>query len=115
MAFNHLDTERFQILVLEAAAIVCRAGYSSVMDLACLDRTALLVPTPGQTEQEYLAAFLANQGSFARMDQGSFTIPAALHKLELFHGGPPSVDFLQHRTILRQCMREHAEQRRLLP
>jgi uncharacterized protein (TIGR00661 family) len=36
--------------------IVCRSGYSSLMDLIRLKRTALFIPTPGQTEQEYLAS-----------------------------------------------------------
>lgn len=35
--------------------IICRAGYSSIMDLHILNRKAILIPTPGQTEQEYLA------------------------------------------------------------
>lgn len=36
--------------------IFCRSGYSTLMDLQALNRTATLIPTPGQTEQEYLAA-----------------------------------------------------------
>jgi hypothetical protein len=115
LAFNHLDLERFQILGKEAAAIICRAGYSSIMDLVCLGRSALLVPTPGQSEQEYLAGFLEEQGHFVRMDQASFSMPAALRTLELFQGSPPSMDFLQHQPILQQCLRAYAAQRYLPP
>lgn len=38
-----------------ADTIVCRSGYSSLMDLAALGRRAVLIPTPGQPEQTYLA------------------------------------------------------------
>jgi UDP-N-acetylglucosamine:LPS N-acetylglucosamine transferase len=41
--------------ISNAKHIVCRSGYSSLMDLIRLKRTALFIPTPGQTEQEYLA------------------------------------------------------------
>lgn len=38
-----------------ASVIVCRSGYSSLLDLAALGKTAVLVPTPGQPEQLQLA------------------------------------------------------------
>jgi predicted glycosyltransferase len=41
--------------ISNAQQIVCRSGYSSLMDLIRLKRTALFIPTPGQTEQVYLA------------------------------------------------------------
>lgn len=41
--------------------VICRSGYSTVMDLAVLGKNALLIPTPGQTEQEYLAAILSER------------------------------------------------------
>ncbi|NJC27956.1 glycosyltransferase [Neolewinella antarctica] len=44
-------------LVAKAEHIVCRSGYSTLMDLAALQvaTKVILIPTPGQTEQEYLA------------------------------------------------------------
>jgi hypothetical protein len=38
-----------------ADTIVCRSGYSSLLDLAALGKRAVLIPTPGQPEQVYLA------------------------------------------------------------
>ena len=38
--------------------IIARSGYSTIMDLVTLERNAILVPTPGQTEQEYLAHYM---------------------------------------------------------
>lgn len=52
--FNHLPTQQLSDLILKSKYVVCRSGYSSIMDLTILQKKALLIPTPGQTEQEYL-------------------------------------------------------------
>ena len=51
----HLPTGLLQWYMQEAKEIVCRSGYSSIMDLCTIGRKAHLIPTPGQTEQIYLA------------------------------------------------------------
>ena len=43
------------------------------MDLICLNRNAFLIPTPGQTEQEYLADYLSRKGLFNSCKQKDFT------------------------------------------
>ncbi len=52
---GHADGPRLKGLILSARKIICRSGYSTIMDLAALGRRAELIPTPGQAEQEYLA------------------------------------------------------------
>jgi UDP:flavonoid glycosyltransferase YjiC (YdhE family) len=52
--------------------VVCRSGYSSVMDLLMAGKNALLIPTPGQPEQEYLGKWLGRRGWFRIMDQKDF-------------------------------------------
>jgi UDP:flavonoid glycosyltransferase YjiC (YdhE family) len=52
---SHLPATELKAQLLAATEIICRSGYSSLMDLQALHRTATLIPTPGQTEQEYLA------------------------------------------------------------
>jgi hypothetical protein len=66
---SHLDCQSFCNVLVNAGSIICRSGYSSIMDLAALGKTALLVATPGQTEQEYLAAYLAGKGYFTCVQQ----------------------------------------------
>ena len=51
----HLPTKLLQWYMQEAEEIVCRSGYSSIMDLYTIGCKAHLIPTPGQTEQIYLA------------------------------------------------------------
>lgn len=57
----HLNQEKLAQLICHTPIIVARSGYSTIMDLYFLNRKALLVPTPGQTEQNYLAAFNAQK------------------------------------------------------
>lgn len=58
--FPYLSTEQLLPLLQQATRIICRSGYSTVMDLAALGKLqqAVFVPTPGQSEQEYLAQYL---------------------------------------------------------
>ena len=49
-------------LIANASQIVCRSGYSTLMDLRYMGRVAFLVPTPGQAEQEYLAGRMERWG-----------------------------------------------------
>ncbi len=51
----HLETTELESLISASSLIICRSGYSSIMDLSVLGSKVLFVPTPGQTEQLYLA------------------------------------------------------------
>ncbi len=72
--FNHVDDKMFAELVAHAKKIICRGGYSSLMDLIKINRNAYLVPTPGQTEQEYLAEYLTEKGLFNYCKQKDFNL-----------------------------------------
>ena len=48
--------------VQQAATSICRSGYSTLMDAWYWNKPLLLIPTPGQSEQEYLARYWAAQG-----------------------------------------------------
>jgi hypothetical protein len=50
--------EKLKELILSSKKIICRSGYSTLMDMHALGKKELiLMPTPGQTEQEYLASY----------------------------------------------------------
>lgn len=66
---NHLNSIEFTRIISSATLVICRSGYSSVMDLVRLGKKALLIPTPGQTEQEYLAKWLTEQKLFISCSQ----------------------------------------------
>jgi predicted glycosyltransferase len=50
--FNHLETDEFLHYLQKSKVVISRSGYSTIMDLSILGKKAILVPTPGQTEQE---------------------------------------------------------------
>lgn len=52
---SYLSDEKIQYYLQNTPNIFCRSGYSTLMDLKILNCKANLTPTPGQTEQEYLA------------------------------------------------------------
>ena len=56
--FSHLDTEDLQELMRISEKVIARPGYSTIMDLSILQKPVLFIPTPNQTEQEYLARYL---------------------------------------------------------
>jgi predicted glycosyltransferase len=58
----HLDDNAFAAALCAADTIYCRSGYSSLMDLDALGLKAILIPTPGQTEQKYLAEHFRKKG-----------------------------------------------------
>jgi len=69
-------------LLLSAKYIICRSGYSTIMDLAAIRKTAFLVPTPGQTEQEYLALYLQENGLFRFSDQKKFNLENSIKEMD---------------------------------
>jgi uncharacterized protein (TIGR00661 family) len=84
--FPHLDTEKLNRLILASKLILSRPGYSTVMDLAVSGKKAVFIPTPGQTEQEYLARLYSERGWFCSMSQKSFNLKTAIHESGRFSG-----------------------------
>jgi hypothetical protein len=65
--------------------IICRPGYSTLMDLDATGRNALFIPTPGQTEQEYLARLHSKRGCRI-LNQAMLDLPSAINSFQpLFH------------------------------
>lgn len=79
--YDLLNSEELLSLIIKSEIIVCRSGYSSIMDLIALNKKALLIPTPGQTEQEYLAEYLKNKGLFNFVKQNNFNVDEAVQKV----------------------------------
>lgn len=68
----------------ETEIVVCRSGYSTIMDLAALNKKAVLIPTPGQTEQEYLADYFQEKKIFLKKEQGSLNLKEAADSITLY-------------------------------
>jgi len=61
--------------------IICRAGHSTLMDLCAFQRSAIVIPTPGQTEQEYLAQLHSKAGNLISCSQNNMDLVAGIKKL----------------------------------
>jgi len=59
--YNYLLSDELQDQINKSELIVCRSGYSSIMDLAKLSKKAFFIPTNSQPEQQYLAKYLEAQ------------------------------------------------------
>jgi UDP-N-acetylglucosamine:LPS N-acetylglucosamine transferase len=81
---NHLTANELNEIIAQSKLIISRSGYTSVMDFALLRKKAILIPTPGQTEQEYLAKYLLEKGCFFSTKQKDFSIINALENCESF-------------------------------
>ncbi|MBI5008102.1 MAG: hypothetical protein HZB98_00260, partial [Bacteroidia bacterium] len=67
--YSYLPSAGMLSIISGSNGIICRSGYTGIMDLIALNRSALLIPTPGQTEQEYLAEYLSEKDLFSYLDQ----------------------------------------------
>lgn len=86
---NFLNGSELQSLIEQSEIILARSGYSTIMDLATLGKKAIFVPTPGQTEQEYLGARLRAKGIAFSVAQGKFDLMTALSSARSYTGFNP--------------------------
>ncbi|GAB4285262.1 MAG: glycosyltransferase [Marinilabiliales bacterium] len=88
----HLNTSEMIAAIKNAECVISRAGYSTIMDLLVLKKNAVLIPTPGQTEQEYLARFYHKRKIFFYMSQKKFDINIALNNIKEYNNIPEIPD-----------------------
>lgn len=72
--YNFMTSSLLEKTINESALIISRSGYTTVMDLAKLNKKAFFIPTPGQFEQEYLAKRLTEQNFTPSCNQNEFDI-----------------------------------------
>jgi uncharacterized protein (TIGR00661 family) len=77
-----LTTFDLQEKINQCMGIICRSGYSSLMDLAVLQKKTYLVPTPAQPEQAYLAKKLGDEAGIGWCEQEDFDLRTALQCLK---------------------------------
>jgi len=83
---SYLTSGQLNRLMLSAKMILTRPGYSTIMDLAALGKKAILIPTPGQTEQEYLATRLKKKMIFYSEPQKEFGLSRCLRAAKDYSG-----------------------------
>ncbi len=97
---NHLPAKELEKAFNESEYIISRSGYTTVMDICKLQKKSILIPTPGQTEQEYLAHHLQKQGWCLSVSQKNFMLSESLQKAKNFTYRLPGLDMEKYKEVL---------------
>lgn len=82
--YNHLPAEELEKEIDKANLVICRSGYTTVMDMTKKKKRTIMIATPGQTEQEYLAAYLSKNKIALAQDQQSFLLQQSIEQSNKF-------------------------------
>jgi UDP-N-acetylglucosamine:LPS N-acetylglucosamine transferase len=104
--YNHLPGPRMREIIESSSNIIARSGYTSIMELVSLNCSAVIVPTPGQTEQEYLAKYLSEKGWFSTANQDELS-----HGISFGHCKPIPYDEINRQSgiLLEEALKEVLE------
>lgn len=83
---SHMDTSELLSAIKAASLIISRSGYTSVMDFNELGTKVLFVPTPGQTEQQYLAELHKTTGTALWREQDYLNLSVDIEEAIKFRG-----------------------------
>ena len=83
--YNYMNSGALEQAFNESEIVLCRSGYSTIMDLAQMGKKAFFIPTPGRYEQEYLAKKLKKSGLVPYATQNDFKI-SDLQKVKSYKG-----------------------------
>ena len=97
---NHLPGKELAMAIEEADIVISRSGYTTIMDLVKLNKKAIFIPTPGQTEQLYLANYLIEKKMFFSVEQDKFDLTETLEKFSKFSSVIPSFDMNQYKLLI---------------
>lgn len=101
---NHLNANELNEAMLASDMVLSRSGYTTLMDLVKLNKKAILIPTPGQSEQVYLGKFLMEKGFFYNIPQEKFNLPEALNAAAAFPFKPfdHQEDMEQYKDVVKR-------------
>jgi len=83
--YNFMTSNELEMAINKSALVLSRSGYTTIMDLAKLEKKAFFIPTPGQFEQEYLAKKLNDEGVAPCCTQDEFCLKK-LSNIENYSG-----------------------------
>ncbi len=83
---SSLTSSELSQAIASAHIVISRPGYSTIMDLSFLGANAIFIPTPQQTEQEYLANRLKEQRICYSELQCDFSLQQALKQFNSYSG-----------------------------
>ncbi len=93
---DYAGSTQLQYILERSRYVICRSGYSTLMDLALLQKKVILIPTPGQWEQEYLALHLQRKFGCKILRQHKINELRLFEETGLKQMQPLSVERFQH-------------------
>lgn len=87
-----LGNDEMAMVIINSKYVISRSGYSTIMDLVYLNKGGILIPTPGQTEQEYLAHRMNKLGWFKTVNQKDLSKDLLLALLDQTIPAPPRLN-----------------------
>lgn len=102
--FNHLPSHQLNEYICRASCIISRSGYTSLMDYLKLGVRAVLVPTPGQAEQEYLARLASEQQWAVVSSQKEFDLTSLIEAARKLEPQWPQGDMDQYKNVVNEAL-----------
>ena len=99
---NHLSAAELNLAMQQSYITVSRSGYTTIMDLVKLSQKAILIATPGQTEQEYLARYLHEKKIFMSAEQNNFSLCNSLSDLQNEDLRFPIMDMEHYKSVVNE-------------
>lgn len=87
---SFMDRKQQEEMMNRARLVVSRSGYTTMMELAELGKQALLIPTVGQSEQEYLGAYHEKLGTMHTVTQPHLSLARDVEVANAYSGIPLS-------------------------
>jgi uncharacterized protein (TIGR00661 family) len=103
---NHLPAKELALAFCSCDLIISRSGYTTIMDILKLKKKSVLIPTPGQTEQEYLAKHLEEQGWCVAANQQDLDLKNLLQRVQHFEYKLPQLNMDSYKSVVREFV-EH--------
>jgi len=102
--FNHLPGNDLIQKIMDSEIIISRGGYTTLMEMIGLQKKLILVPTPAQTEQEYLAAIWAQKHWAYTVDQDKFNLQESITQSEKLNYIFPDMDLEKNAGYLQSAI-----------
>ena len=100
--FNHLKSVELNKLICQSDLIICRSGYTTIMDMLKLKKKMVVIPTPGQPEQEYLAKHLSQNNLAITFSQNNISLDRIFDVAANFNFSHAQLNMNEFKTVLRE-------------
>jgi uncharacterized protein (TIGR00661 family) len=84
--FGYLGRKGQEEIMNRSKLVITRPGYTTIMELSLLGKKALFIPTPGQTEQVYLAEYHKKRKNFYSVDQDRLNLTRDVEEAKKYPG-----------------------------